>query len=102
MTTKFRQNLGKREIITKLTSVIGFSSKNIQKITEDIIETIISNLVYHKKINLKNLGTFNVIFKDKREGRNPKTKEIKIISERNVILFKPSKDFKKFINNNGD
>ena len=98
MTTKFRQNLGKREIITKLTSAIGFSSKNIQKITEDIIETIISNLVYHKKINLKNLGTFNVIFKDKREGRNPKTKEKFIISSRNTIKFKVSDSLKKKIN----
>ena len=26
--------------------------------------------------------------------------EIKIISERNVILFKPSKEFKKYINSN--
>ena len=98
MTTKFRQNLGKREITTKLTSAIGFSSKNIQKITEDIIETIISNLVYHKKINLKNLGTFNVIFKDKREGRNPKTKEKFIITSRNTIKFKVSDSLKKKIN----
>ena len=98
MTTKFKQNLGKREIITKLTSVIGFSSKNIQKITEDIIETITSNLVYHKKINLKNLGTFYVNFKDKREGRNPKTKEKFIITSRNTIKFKVSDSLKKKIN----
>ena len=31
-------------------------------------------------------------------GRNPKTKEEKIIPERNVILFKPSKELKKIIN----
>jgi integration host factor subunit alpha len=31
-------------------------------------------------------------------GRNPKTKEEKIISKRNVVLFKPSKEFKDFIN----
>ena len=98
MTTKFKQNLGKKEIITKLTNVIGFSSKNIQKITEDIIEIIISNLIYHKKINLKNLGTFNVIFKNKREGRNPKTKEKFIITPRNSIKFKVSNSLKKKIN----
>ena len=98
MTTKLKQNLGKREIITKLTSAIGFSSKNVQKITEDIIEIIISNLVYNKKINLKNLGTFNVVFKNKREGRNPKTKEKFIITSRNTIKFKVSETLKKKIN----
>ena len=98
MTIKFKQNLGKKEIITKLANVIGFSSKNIQKITEDIIEIIISNLINHKKINLKNLGTFNVIFKNKREGRNPKTKEKFIITPRNSIKFKVSNTLKKKIN----
>ena len=98
MTTKLKQNLGKREIITQLTSAIGFSSKNVQKITEDIIEIIISNLVYNKKINLKNLGTFNVVFKNKREGRNPKTKEKFIITSRNTIKFKVSDTLKKKIN----
>ena len=98
MTAKFKQNLGKRELINKLTSVIGFSSKNVQKITEDIIETIVSNLIHYKKINLKNLGTFNVIFKNKREGRNPKTKERFIITSRNTIKFKVSDSLKKKIN----
>ena len=37
--------------------------------------------------------------KKQRIGRNPKTKEKKIISERKVILFKPSKEFKKKLNN---
>ena len=98
MTTKLKQNLGKREIITRLTSAIGFSSKNVQKITEDIIEIIISNLVYNKKINLKNLGTFNVVFKNEREGRNPKNKEKFIITSRNTIKFKVSETLKKKIN----
>ena len=53
MTIKFKQNLGKREIIDKLTTVIGFSSRNIQKITDEIIEIIASILKDQKKINLK-------------------------------------------------
>jgi len=49
-----------------------------------------------------NFGTFHIRFKKSRVGRNPKTKEEKIIKERNVVLFKPSKDFKNFINNNNE
>ena len=36
--------------------------------------------------------------KKMRIGRNPKTLEKQIISERKVILFKPSKYLKDFIN----
>jgi len=43
---------------------------------------------------------FTVRKKKERIGRNPKTKEEKIIKERNVVLFKPSKEFKKYINKN--
>ena len=45
------------------------------------------------------LNAFSLRKKKQRIGRNPKTKETKIISERNVILFKASKEFKDFINN---
>ena len=36
--------------------------------------------------------------KKSRIGRNPKTKETKEISSREVVLFKPSKEFKEFVN----
>ena len=56
------------------------------------------NLENEGKIKISKFGTFSVRSKKSRLGRNPKTKEIKEISERNVVLFKPSKEFKKLIN----
>ena len=102
MTVKFKKNLGKKEIVSNIKNVLGLSSKNIQKITEDIIEILEDTLVSHNKIIIKNFGTFIIVHKKSRIGRNPKTKEKKVISERNVILFKPSKEFKEFINQNND
>ena len=51
-----------------------------------------------KILKLSKFGTFSIRQKKSRIGRNPKTKEEKIISERNVVLFKPSNDFKNFVN----
>ena len=51
-----------------------------------------------KKLKLSKFGTFSIRQKKSRVGRNPKTKEEKKISERNVVLFKPSKEFKQLIN----
>ena len=54
----------------------------------------------NKKVKIAKFGTFTLRNKKQRIGRNPKTKETKIITERNVILFKPSKYLKKYINTN--
>ena len=79
---------------------IGFSKKISEVLLEDIFEIILNNIIEHKKVKIAKFGTFTLRNKKKRIGRNPKTKEKKIISERNVILFKASKDFKEYINNN--
>ena len=77
---------------------IGFSKNISETLLEDIFQLILNNLIEHKKLKIAKFGTFELRKKKQRIGRNPKTKERKIISARNVILFKPSKEFKKFIN----
>ncbi len=94
-----RINLTKKDIINSLYMQIGFSKKISEQLLEDILEIILGNLKKYKKIKISNFGTFSLRLKKSRLGRNPKTKEKKIISERNVVLFKPSKDFKNYINN---
>ena len=94
-----RINLTKKDIINSLYMQIGFSKKISEQLLEDILEIIHGNLKKYKKIKISNFGTFSIRLKKSRLGRNPKTKEKKIISERNVVLFKPSKDFKNYINN---
>ena len=80
---------------------IGFSKTISETLLEDVFEIILKNIIKHKKVKIAKFGTFTIRKKNKRIGRNPKTKERKIITERNVILFKASKEFKSYINNNG-
>ena len=79
---------------------IGFSKKISENLLDDILSIILKNIIEHKKVKISKFGTFILRNKKQRIGRNPKTKETKVISQRNVILFKPSKDFKKYINEN--
>ena len=95
-----RINLTKKEIINSLYMQIGFSKKISNNLLEDILNSIIENLKIYKKLKISNFGTFSLKSKNSRLGRNPKTKEKKLISERNVVSFKPSKDFKVYINKN--
>ena len=93
-----RVNLTKKDLINSLYMQIGFSKKISENILDDLLDTIIENLITEKKIKLSNFGTFSIRKKKSRIGRNPKTKEEKVIDSRNVVLFKPSKEFKKLIN----
>ena len=95
-----RINLTKKEIINSIYMQLGFSKKVSEYLLEDFLSIILEELIINGKVKISNFGTFILRYKKSRIGRNPKTLEKKIISERNVILFKPSKDFKKFINSN--
>ena len=93
-----RINLTKKDLVNLIYMQIGFSKKISEDLIDDFFQTIINNLKKEKILKLSKFGTFTIRQKKSRLGRNPKTKEEKIISERNVVLFKPSKDFKEFVN----
>tara|TARA_B100001175_G_scaffold132325_1_gene112481 strand:- start:250 stop:543 length:294 start_codon:yes stop_codon:yes gene_type:complete len=95
-----RINLTKKEIINSIYMQIGFSKKISESLLDDIFQILLENIISEKKVKIAKFGTFTLRKKKERVGRNPKTKEEKIISERNVILFKPSKELKQYINKN--
>ena len=93
-----RVNLTKKEIVNSIYMQLGFSKKVCENLLEDFFSILIDELIQNKKVKISNFGTFILRFKKSRLGRNPKTLKQSIISERNVILFKPSKELKNFIN----
>ena len=93
-----RINLTKKDLVNNIYMQIGLSKNVSQFLIEDILDLIIDNLISSKEVKLTGFGTFKLIYNKERLGRNPKTKEEKIISDRSVIIFKPSKEFKSFIN----
>ena len=90
-----RINLTKQEIVNSVYMQIGYSKKISENLLEDFFDIIFQSLKNNNKVKISKFGTFEVRHKKSRIGRNPKTKENKIISERKVILFKPSKELKK-------
>ncbi len=97
-----RINLTKKDLVNLVYMQIGFSKNVAEKIIEEFFVSIITNLEKEKKLKISKFGTFSVREKKARIGRNPKTKEEKKISKRNVVLFKASKDFKELINTGND
>ena len=93
-----RINLTKRDLVNLVYMQLGFSKQISENLIEDFLSTIITNIKNEKKLKLSKFGTFSIRQKKSRIGRNPKTKETKLISSRDVVLFKPSKEFKEFVN----
>jgi len=93
-----RINLTKKDLVNIIYMQIGFSKQISENLIDEFFSSIVSNLKNEKKLKISKFGTFSIRNKKERIGRNPKTKEKKIISKRDVVLFKPSKDFKEFIN----
>ena len=81
---------------------IGFSKNISENLIDDFLATITENLINEKKLKLSKFGTFSIRSKKSRIGRNPKTKEIKTISDRDVVLFKAAKEFKDLVNSKND
>ena len=95
-----KKNITRDDIAETINADFGLSKKDCLEIVNDIIEFIIIGLQKNKLVKIHNFGTFKLRKKQSRIGRNPKTKKEYIISDRNVISFKPSKNILNYLNNN--
>ena len=93
-----RTNLTKKDLVNLIYMQLGFSKQISENLIDDFLVTVVNSIKNEKKLKLSKFGTFSIRQKKSRVGRNPKTKETKLISSRDVVLFKPSKEFKDFIN----
>ena len=92
-----KKNITKIEISKILSQRTGLSLLYSKKILNDLIQIIIKQ-VKNNNLILKNIGTFKIISKNERIGRNPKTKEEFLIKKRKTISFISSKNLSKIIN----
>jgi len=91
------KNLKKIDLVKNINKKTGLSSSFIKKIIDDLLE-IISKNIRSGNFNLKNIGSFKLLYKKERLGRNPKTNEEFIIYPRKSISFKPSKKISNKLN----
>ena len=93
-----RLNLTKKDLVNLVYMQVGFSKIISENLIDEFFSSIIQNLKKEKKLKISKFGTFSIRKKKSRIGRNPKTKEEKVITERSVVLFKASKEFKELVN----
>ncbi len=94
---KNNNNLTKKEIINKIHKSIGLNSSYIHKIVDDLI-LILSVNIKNDDLIIKNFGSFRILKKNERIGRDPKSKINYKISARNSLSFVSSNKLNKKIN----
>ena len=94
-----KNNFTRQDLSNKIYQSLGFSKNISSTIIDNFFETLIQGLLNSNKIKISSFGTFRVINKKERIGRNPKTKEKAIIVPRKVVRFKPSLIVKEKLNN---
>ena len=92
-----KNKLKKLDLANNLSKKKGFSTLHSKKIMNDLI-SILSLSLKKKKLHIKNIGSFKIIDKHERMGRDPKTKQTHTISPRKSISFIPSKKLIKLLN----
>ena len=93
-----QKNFTRKNLSNKIYKVLGFSKNFSRKIVDDFFETLVSELIKSNRVKISSFGTFKVMNKKERIGRNPKTKIEAKISPRKVVKFKPSMFIKEKLN----
>ena len=93
-----QNNFTREDIAESLHNDFGLTKKDCIIFVNDIIDIIIEGLKTSGYVKIHNFGSFKVTRKKSRIGRNPKTMEDVMISERNVLKFRPSKMILDYIN----
>ena len=65
-----------------------------------ILKSIENELLNGQSVQITGFGSFALIKRSARQGRNPKTGEIIQIEPSNAIKFSTGKGFKEFLNSN--
>ena len=92
-------NITRKKLYNRIHKNLGFSKNIASQIVDDFFELLIDDLIKKKEVKISSFGTFKVIDKKERIGRNPKTKVVAKICARKIVKFKPSLKIKEKINN---
>ncbi len=69
---------------------LGLSPNESAQLVKAVFDEIVGGRVAGERVSLSSFGTFVVLHKSGRMGRNPKTGEEASISPRHVLAFRPS------------
>ena len=88
----------KADIVNQIAESTGLTKTDATAVVEQFLRSVISALQQGDHIEIRGFGTFKVVTRASRTGRNPKTGDVVKIPERPVPVFKPSRELRSGVN----
>ena len=93
-----KKKINRKNLSNKIYQTLGFSKNFSSAIVDNFFETLTAELIKSNQVKITSFGTFKVVNKRERIGRNPKTKVEAKITSRKVVKFRPSSLVKEKLN----
>ena len=87
--------MNKEDLVKLVSEKTGITQKAAEQVQKAVIELFSSTLEKGEQISLVGFGSFKVVERAAREGRNPITGEKIQIPASNTVKFTPSKSLKE-------
>jgi len=89
--------MNKTDLVRKVAESFE-TKKEAQKAVDSVLDAFMSSLEKGNDIVLVGFGSFKIVNRQERKGRNPQTGEEITISARNTVKFSPGKILKEAVN----
>lgn len=87
----------KAQIVEEIVRKTGLTKKDVAEAVDQFLKAISEALAAGKHLEIRGFGTFKVKKRKSRMARNPRTGEPVPVPERNVPVFKVSKELKDMV-----
>ena len=83
----------KAEIVNEISNKTGIEKVAIQAVVKEFMVTVKNSLIDGENVYLRGFGTFEIVKRAEKTGRNISKNTTVIIPAHNIPKFKPSKEF---------
>ena len=87
----------KAEIVTRINEKTGIEKVAVMAIVEEVMASIKENMANGENVYLRGFGTFHIVERKEKIGRNISKNTSVVIPAHKIPRFKPSKEFNGMI-----
>lgn len=89
--------MNKAELVKEMAEIAGTTKANAEKLLDAFMEAVTKAISKGDKVVLVGFGTFQVVTRSARNGRNPRTGEPLKIPAKKVVKFTPGKKLEEAV-----
>ena len=83
--------MNKAELVASVAKSANTTKVQAEKVLNGVLENMVRAMTAGEKVTLLGFGTFSVVERVEKKGRNPQTGQDIVIPAHNAVKFKPGK-----------